>query len=640
MRCNWRRWLWGIIPLLVLSWVAVQAEHGRLEKDLAERARLALVEGGFTWAQAEFKARDALLMGRAPQEGEPGKAADALAAVWGVRVVDNKADLLDKADKYVWIASRRNNRIRLSGYAPSIDTRRAILGVTKASFPGFEIVDRTTLARGSPSSDVWLAGVSFALKQLTATKRGDVRLEDLGLTVTGQAEDVTAYRTIKQALANSVPKGINLTADHVTAPVASPYMWAAHSADGRLVLSGHVPNDAVRANLVAAAKQGLPRAAIVDQMQPGEGAPQGWVDIAVAILRELGRLEGGGADMKDATLVVSGVAADAATAEAIRATLRAAVPATIKLTDQIQVKEPPPPALPTPSVAPPPTVVPPERAETPAKGTEVANPARTDTAAKSTPPPTVVPPERPETPARGTEAASPARTDTAAQSDPTVALPGRRETPPKGPEAASPARTDTAARRYFPPLQRRARKRQFPDARQTRRGRQILPGHAHRGRRPRQLRGQRRPQSAALAQARSIRGSVSRACGRRRGAAGADRAWGGAARGAQRRQPEHGAQSAHRIHRPAEVARDRGARQGLAGAHGLSSVQARVVGGGGVRYRPCDRLAVLRPDGKRQALVSCLRIADHIAATWDSNSETKDTGRLKLLVWLMSRNCR
>ena len=412
MRCNWRRWLWGIIPLLVLSWVAVQAEHSRLERDLAERARLALVEGGFTWAQAEFKARDALLMGRAPQEGEPGKAADALAAVWGVRVVDNKADLLDKAEKYVWIASRRNNRIRLSGYAPSIDTRRAILGVTKASFPGFEIVDRTTLARGSPSSDVWLAGVSFALKQLTGIKRGDVRLEDLGLTVTGQAEDVTAYRTIKQALANSVPKGINVTADRVTAPVASPYMWAAHSADGRLVLSGHVPNDAVRADLVAAAKQGLPRAAIVDQMQPGEGAPQGWADMAVAILREMGRLEGGAADMKDATLVVSGMARDAATAEAVRATLRAAVPATIKLTDQIQVKEPPPPALP------PPTVLPPERTEAPAKGPEVPSPARTDTAAQSAPPPSVVPPERAETPAKGPEAAPAARTDAAAQSAP------------------------------------------------------------------------------------------------------------------------------------------------------------------------------------------------------------------------------
>jgi len=282
---------------------------------------------------------------------------------------------------------------------------------------------------------------------LTAIKRGDVRLEDLGLTVTGQAEDVTAYRTIKQALANSVPKGISVTADLVTAPVASPYMWAAHSADGRLVLSGHVPNDAVRADLVAAAKEGLPRAAIVDQMQPGEGAPQGWVDIAVAILREMGRLQGGGADMKDATLVVSGLAADAAAAEAIRATLRAAVPATIKLTDQIQVKEPAPPALP------PPSVVPPERAETPAKGPEAASSARTDTAAQSAPPPSVVPTERPETPAKGPGVASPARTDTAAQSaPPPIVPPERPETPAKGTEVASPARTDTAAQ-SAPPVE-------------------------------------------------------------------------------------------------------------------------------------------------------------------------------------------
>jgi len=86
MRCNWRRWLWGIIPLLVLSWVVVQAEHSRLERDLAERTRLALVHGGFPWALVEFKARDAVLTGRAPQEGEPGRAADALASVWGVRV--------------------------------------------------------------------------------------------------------------------------------------------------------------------------------------------------------------------------------------------------------------------------------------------------------------------------------------------------------------------------------------------------------------------------------------------------------------------------------------------------------------------------------------------------------------------------
>ena len=42
--------------------------------------------------------------------------------------------------------------------------------------------------------------------------------------------------------------------DSVTAPMVSPFTWAAHIIEGRLVLSGYVPNDAARAELMAAAK--------------------------------------------------------------------------------------------------------------------------------------------------------------------------------------------------------------------------------------------------------------------------------------------------------------------------------------------------------------------------------------------------
>ena len=366
MRCNWRRWLWGIVPLLVLSWVAVQAEHARLENDLAERAGAALVDGGFPWALAEFKARDAVLTGRAPQEGEPGKAVDALTRVWGVRVVDNKAGLLDKAEIYTWSASRRNNRIRLTGYAPSIAARLAILGVTRASFPGFEVVDRTALARGVPSPDIWMAGVSFGLKQLTSIKRGDVRMRDLDLAIAGEAEDVAGYRAVKQALANSVPKGIKVVSDQMTAPVVSPFRWTARLTDSGFMLSGYVPNDAVRADLVAAAKESLPGAAVVDQMEPAEGAPPGWAEVAIASVRELAHLEGGAAGTKDAALLVLGTAENVATAEAVRARLHTAVPSTIKFTDRILVREPPPP----PPM--PPFPAPPAPAEAPAKAPEVA----------------------------------------------------------------------------------------------------------------------------------------------------------------------------------------------------------------------------------------------------------------------------
>ncbi|MBO0743370.1 MAG: OmpA family protein, partial [Hyphomicrobiaceae bacterium] len=86
-------------------------------------------------------------------------------------------------------------------------------------------------------------------------------------------------------------------------------------------------------------------------MQPAEGATQGWVDGVFASLRELSQLGGGSAQIKDAALIVVGTAEDAAAADAIRARLRAAIPATIKLTEQIKAKEPSPPL---PPAAPPP----------------------------------------------------------------------------------------------------------------------------------------------------------------------------------------------------------------------------------------------------------------------------------------------
>jgi OmpA-OmpF porin, OOP family len=364
MRCNWRRWLWGIIPLLVLSWVAVQAEHGRVERELAERAQAALIEGGFPWGVAEFKGRDAMLSGRAPQEGEPGRAAEVLAAVWGVRVVENKAGLLDKADTFLWAASRRNNRIRLTGFAPSVAAKQAILGVTRASFPGFEIVDRTTLARGVPSPDAWMAAVSFGLKQLTSIKRGDVRMRDLELAFAGEAEDIAGYRAIKQALATSIPKGIKISSDQVTPPVVSPFTWSAQMTGDRLVLSGYVPSDDNRMRLLEASREGKPSVSIVDRMEPGDGEPQGWLEAAAAALRELGRLEGGSAETKDAMLTVSGIAADATTAEAMRARLRTAVSAAIRFTDQIRIREPSPPPSPSPA----PTAAPEKETDSAAAG--------------------------------------------------------------------------------------------------------------------------------------------------------------------------------------------------------------------------------------------------------------------------------
>jgi outer membrane protein OmpA-like peptidoglycan-associated protein len=349
MRCNLRRWLWGAIPILALSWVAVEVERARLEGDLAQRAALALSHAGLGWAAVEFRGRDGVLIGRAPQEGEPVKAAGVVRGLWGVRGVENRAELIEKAEHYHWSASRRNHRIRLAGYVPNADVRQAILGVTKAIFPGFEVADEMTLARGVPVGDAWLGGISFALQQLAALKRGDAWLDDLGLGVIGEAEDVAAYRATKTALGGGLPKGIKLLSDGVTPPVITPYTWVAEFSGGRLLLSGHIPNEADRAQLLDAAKAATPNAQPLDQMQLGVGAPRGFTAAAMASLRELPRLESGSAELRGASLTVTGIARDRSAAASVRDALRAALPASISFSDEIRT---PPPAAAAAAAAP------------------------------------------------------------------------------------------------------------------------------------------------------------------------------------------------------------------------------------------------------------------------------------------------
>jgi OmpA-OmpF porin, OOP family len=358
MRCNWRRWLWGIIPILLLAWLAVWAERDRMEADLGERARIALRLAGMEWAVARFEGRDAMLQGMATGDADPQRAADLLRGIWGVRSIENKAELPPKIEKYTWRASRRGQRIRLRGYVPSKAVRRAIVGVTKANFPSFEVIDRMNTARGEPAMDTWLAGISFALKQLSALKRGDVLIEGLGLSVMGEADDAAAYRAVNAAL-KAMPKGVTLANNYVKAPAMSPYTWAAKLQDGRLVLTGHYPNDGAKEQLLAAARASLPGAAIQDGLAPAEGAPQDWASAVAAGVQAVGRLEGGSAELKDASLTVSGIAGDVATAETVRVALRGALPPSIKLTEQIRAKESPPsptpPAPAAPAVAPAPT---------------------------------------------------------------------------------------------------------------------------------------------------------------------------------------------------------------------------------------------------------------------------------------------
>lgn len=342
MRCNPLRWLVGVVLVFgLLGVMNLQGVLAQIEKELQTNARSALDQSGLGWAEVSFSGRDVLLIGKAADEREQRQAAEITQAVWGVRTVRNATELLQEEKNYIWRAQLRDDRLRLTGFVPNEATRKAIVGAAKATFPELEIQDRMDLARGAPDTEVWLGGVSFGLKQLSGLKTGArVELTADGLAVAGEATDASAYRTIKSALGSSLPQGVQLRRDEIVPPAVKPYVWAARLAGTQLQLGGYVPSDKAREEVFAAAQKAFPQRVIVDRMRVASGEPRDLVAAAVGALQKLARLEEGAVELKDKELLLSGVAAQEATAEALRSTLKDGIPASIQVSEQIKFREP------------------------------------------------------------------------------------------------------------------------------------------------------------------------------------------------------------------------------------------------------------------------------------------------------------
>lgn len=335
MRCNPSYWLLGLIPIALLSWLAVQLEHEGIEADLGRRTQDALARKGLTWSVPMFAGRDGVLTGRSADDNEPARAIAAMRETWGVRVVDNRAELLEQIDRYLWSAISRDGRLVLTGYVPSEDARREIAEMAREAFPRADIKDELKPARGVPDRAPWMRGIGFGLKQLAQLKRGSVDMEGLDFSIAGEAPTAPVYKTVKTAL-QKMPGGVKLVSDKITPPVVNPFVWSAKSTSAQVQISGYVPSDKLREQLTALAKASFPRAALSDKSEVADGAPDGWAAAAQAAVKQLAALKSGNADIKGREMVFTGEAANEAAAQAVTKALRLEVPRTFKLTDNIR----------------------------------------------------------------------------------------------------------------------------------------------------------------------------------------------------------------------------------------------------------------------------------------------------------------
>lgn len=109
-------------------------------------------------------------------------------------------------------------------------------------------------------------------------------------------------------------------------PAPVPLDWSAKLADGRLSLNGALPNEAVRAGVLAAARRLFGDASIEDSTAI-EAALRSELDVPAATnfaLEALSKLKAGSVTLRDKAFAIAGQAADAASLAALRQLLSAA----------------------------------------------------------------------------------------------------------------------------------------------------------------------------------------------------------------------------------------------------------------------------------------------------------------------------
>jgi outer membrane protein OmpA-like peptidoglycan-associated protein len=317
------RWLWGFFPLALVAIVSLLSERGDVEKGLRESSLDALKSAGIDWAQTSFTGRDAVITGNAADEAERAAAIETVRKVWGVRAVANDTTLVEAVRPYVWLATRDGSQVHTEGNAPTIGDRNAVLAILRTTFKGVE--GSLKLARGAPPREPWLGAISFASNELSLMSRGEVRLDDMGLSITGEAATPAAFANIEQALKSQLPKAVVLVKNEVTPPAVQPYVFAASRQGSGLVLEGFAPDEATRARIVEEAHSQF-HGGVSDHLAIGAGAPKGWQSVAVKSIEALGRLDEGEARLKDYSAEIRGVAIEQDTADAVAQTFHRSLP--------------------------------------------------------------------------------------------------------------------------------------------------------------------------------------------------------------------------------------------------------------------------------------------------------------------------
>lgn len=314
------KWWWGLLPLAVV-WVASNLIlDGSVEDDLSART-LTSVENLVHDASVTVAGRDAVVKGTIFSAGQAGAVEQAALSQWGVRKVAAEVSLPPVASPFGWSLAQDGDAIVLAGSVPDPASRAALAAAVTSAFPDAEIRDETIYASGAPAG--WSDGIAYGIGQIGGLDAPTLSVSDTAVSITGAAPTIAARDALLGAL-GALPSGFTLASAEIAAP--EPYGFNAALGDGALTLSGGVPGEDVRGNIVGLAQRLFAGVNVVDDLEIAADAPSGFADAIASGLAGLSRLSEGRFSLSGTEIALAGQARYEGALAGIRDALAGALP--------------------------------------------------------------------------------------------------------------------------------------------------------------------------------------------------------------------------------------------------------------------------------------------------------------------------
>lgn len=218
------------------------ASRDKISEKLADKVTQAALAETYPWAEIELDGQVARISGEAPSENAAQEIFFAAlqsvgsggALFGGVTNVDMRDVIIGERsqlvaarvaqgavqDPFMFNAILSSDKLTLTGYVHNEAARREVLRSAQAIFTDHTINDGMEIAFGSIPDRSWRDAVFVGLSGLHATNYGELSINNLFVTINGEAQSPARYDAIIERL-GELPSGF-VSAVGVARPVSNP----------------------------------------------------------------------------------------------------------------------------------------------------------------------------------------------------------------------------------------------------------------------------------------------------------------------------------------------------------------------------------------------------------------------------------